>query len=173
MLTNRDDASDTNHQRTTGAAAMARSAVKNPLQVLVNAIDNDPTMPTERLFQTWWGAVKDDEDLMRAVGRHAFHNMLASLDRDKRKARERRRGQRAVSKAAVAMIKDRIRSVVLMDLLLPNGKKLRDSTFAECSAAGGWFKQLATRGKPSQIVGKVLTEADLQKISAVRKRRAA
>jgi hypothetical protein len=39
-------------------------------------------------------------------------------------------------------------------------------TFAECAKARGWFATLAKMGKPTQIVGKVLSEADLHKVRA-------
>jgi hypothetical protein len=98
---------------------------------------------------------------------HAFTNLLTSLDRDKRAAVARQRGKREAAKAreAIARLTSRIRNVVLMDLVLPNGKKLRNATFSECSAAGGWFKLVATKGKLSQIVGEVLSEQDLKEIA--------
>ena len=143
---------------------MLRTAKKNPEQLLAEIKSGDPTAGIDRLFKDWWAVVLDDDDYLLAVGRHSFHNMLASLDRDTRRARDQRRRIKAEYRAAINLGKDRIRTVVLMDLQLPSGKKLRDATFAECGAAGGWFKVLATKGKPSQVVGKVLTEQDLQKL---------
>lgn len=151
----------------TGAAGMARRGKKSPLQVLVDIIDGDPSADVQRLFRQWWNVVSADDDLLQAAGWHAFHNMLASLDRDRRKTKDRKRQSKKAQadfRDRVEGIKDKIRAAVLMDLTLPSGKKLRDATFAECSKAGGWFKVLATKGKPSEIVGEKMSEADLQKI---------
>ncbi len=58
-----------------------------------------------------------------------------------------------------------IRDICIMDLILPNGKAVRDSTFADCARAGGLFVRLAAKapkGKPNAIVGKVLTDKQAQ-----------
>lgn len=136
------------------------------MQVLVDLVESDPTADNDRLFKSWWPIVQDDEDLLLAVARHAFTNMASALDRDRRKSTRKRRPEHHVQaeRVAVAKISERVRNIVLMELTLPNGKKLRQASFKECSAAGGWFKLLACKGKPSEIVGKVLTEDDLRKI---------
>ncbi len=53
--------------------------------------------------------------------------------------------------------------VILLDMVQPNGKKLRDCTGIYCTQAGGWLTEvgrIAGRG----LVGKVLTEARLKKL---------
>lgn len=150
----------------TGAAATRRVAKKNPMQALVDLLDSDPTANADRLFRKWWPVILADDDYLIAVGRHAFANFLTSLDRD------RRRGARQTSntemhkerQAAARRLTKHVHRIVLLDLMLPNGKKLRESTFAECSAAGGWFKMVAAKGRPSEIVGQVLNEGDLRKL---------
>jgi hypothetical protein len=81
---------------------------------------------------------------------------------------EVRAAERIVRKADVEQeavrIARRVRNMVLMDLVLPTGKKLRESTFADCAKAGGWFSEIAKHGKPNQAVDKKLTEDDLQNI---------
>ena len=54
--------------------------------------------------------------------------------------------------------------VILMNLPMPNGKLLRDCTFAESSKFGGWFVTIAKYGKPTEKIGKKLTETDLQNL---------
>lgn len=61
-------------------------------------------------------------------------------------------------------IKARAVEMVLLDIVLPTGKALRDSTFAECAKAGGWFSAIAKRGAPSKIVGKTMSEAQVHKV---------
>jgi hypothetical protein len=53
---------------------------------------------------------------------------------------------------------------ILLDLTLPGGKALRDATFAECRQAGGFFTRIAKLGKPDEIVGKKLTDAQVAKV---------
>lgn len=61
-------------------------------------------------------------------------------------------------------IKARVRNVVLLNLELPNGKTLRQSTGAECAKAGGFFAEVAKHVKATEVVDKHLTETDLQNI---------
>jgi hypothetical protein len=57
-----------------------------------------------------------------------------------------------------------VSNIVLMNLELPNGKALKDSTFSECAKAGGFFSKVAKMGKPNAIVGKTMDEAALRKV---------
>jgi hypothetical protein len=57
---------------------------------------------------------------------------------------------------------DRAARLILMDLMLPNGKPLRDCTGDECAKAGGWFASIAGQVKPDDIVGKVLSEEQVR-----------
>lgn len=67
---------------------------------------------------------------------------------------------------ALAEMKAKVRGVILLDLVLPNGKALRDATGAECAKAGGFFAEVAKTIKPTQVVDRHLKEADLQNIRA-------
>lgn len=70
------------------------------------------------------------------------------------------------TQSAFADLKAKIRDVILLDLTLPNGKALRQSTGAECTKAGGFFAEVAKHVKPRQVVDRHLTEAELQNIRA-------
>jgi hypothetical protein len=54
--------------------------------------------------------------------------------------------------------------IILMNLVMPNGKMLKDSTFAECADIGGWYAKIASRVAPEEVVGNVLSEEQLRKI---------
>jgi len=58
-------------------------------------------------------------------------------------------------------IKEAIKST-LMDHVLSNGKALRFATFGDCATEGGWLSAIARHGKAHEVVGKRLTESDLQ-----------
>lgn len=64
------------------------------------------------------------------------------------------------------MVKSSIRQVILLDLVMPNGKLLRDANGADCVKAGGFYAEIAKHLKPTQIVDKHLKEGDLQNIRA-------
>jgi hypothetical protein len=50
---------------------------------------------------------------------------------------------------------------LLLDLPMPNGKRLRDCTGDDCRHFGGWFLALATKVGPTNLVGDVLSEQEV------------
>ena len=56
----------------------------------------------------------------------------------------------------------------LLDLMLPNGKTLRDCTGRECremgEKVGDWLLKVSSRVKPDQLVGDALQEADVRRL---------
>lgn len=80
----------------------------------------------------------------------------------------RRTREEAIARtaAAFAEMKSEIRGILLLDIMLPNGKALRDATGAECARAGGFYAEVGKTLKPQQVVDRHLTEADLQNIRA-------
>jgi hypothetical protein len=145
-----------------GAAVVRRIAKKSPMELLVSIVDGDPTADKERLFRKWLEAVREDDEYEMAVFRYAFANLENALGRERRRPPIVRHplqtGRAHVQAAAEKMVV----SVILMNLTLPGGKLLRDATFKECAQAGGWFSRVSKRGKPNQVVGKILTEDQLR-----------
>ena len=62
---------------------------------------------------------------------------------------------------------DQRAQIKLLDLMLPNGKALRECTGSDCRKLsykmGSWLAKVADHVKPNQIVGDVLQEADIRK----------
>lgn len=154
------------HART-GSAAVSRVAARNPMGILSHLREQSPKASAEILFLKWRDEIKDDEDMLSAALHHAFTNMLTAIDRMSKKSLRGRvitEAEREKQETDVNQIIKTVKKVVLMSLILPNGKALRYCTFAECAAAGGWFAKVAKLGKPNQIVGTVVTEEQLAKI---------
>jgi hypothetical protein len=71
------------------------------------------------------------------------------------------RPQRRVSAADLAAADQRLRTVVLLDLVEANGKRLGDCTAGELRALGGWRIKIADRiGDDSAIVRERISEAE-------------
>lgn len=94
--------------------------------------------------------------------------LAAAIAEIKKPELVRRTMEEATARTAIAFneMKAKLRSVVLLDLLLPDGKALRDATGAECAKAGGFFADVAKALKPSQVVDRHLSEGGLQNIKA-------
>lgn len=81
------------------------------------------------------------------------------------KARKMRDEPSESEKTQLAM-KDKIASVVLLDLMLPDGSLLRNATGAQVAKYEGFIGAIGKLLKPTQVVGRHLSEADLQNIRA-------
>lgn len=76
---------------------------------------------------------------------------------------ERVKEQRAREEEAVKKAKSLIASR-LLDHVMPNGKLLRDCTGGECMEAGDMFAKIGKKVGKNNVVGDVLTAADIVKL---------
>jgi hypothetical protein len=145
-----------------GAAANRRTAQANPMSLLRKLRENDKTGSMAVVLKKWKQQIIDDTEMLDAALVYAGTNYWHSLEQDEKKQIPLKTRQ-AQAQQAEALAQE-VRQIVLMDLLLPNGKQLRNATFADCQKAGGWFLRIAKKGRPHQVVGNVLTEEQLRKI---------
>jgi hypothetical protein len=144
-----------------GASFVAKRSEVNPRELLIGIIEQtDDIKDKDALFDQFREAIQDDERYQRAIDWYFFVNMYDYLvtSRNQKPSPQ----EQAKRQAAVDNIKQQITKVVLLNFVLPNGKALRDCTFADCAKAGGWLAKVAAKGKPNQIVGKVLGENELR-----------
>lgn len=114
-------------------------------------------------FEAFWNMVKDNEAILRSVAQYYFANTSRSLV-----VPPAPRAARPLIEAMKAEIKARATKMVLLDLMLPNGKKLRDTTGGECAdlgvKVGAWLANLAARVPVDELVGQVLEETEVRQI---------
>jgi radical SAM superfamily enzyme with C-terminal helix-hairpin-helix motif len=135
----------------------ARRWEHGPFAVIQELITKSPKADKKTLFEQFREVLAQDETYQRAVDWYYFGNMYDYLTTNRNKHRSR---NKSAQRAIVDKLKQR-----LLDLILPNGKALRDATFAECATAGGWFTKVSKLGKPQQIVGKIVSEEQLKAIT--------
>lgn len=147
----------------TGASFIAHTTENNPRDLIIELVRENPSADRKTLFEKFRDLIRGEDDYQRAVDWYFFVNMHDYLvtNRNKRQVAPR---DAARERQQIDEIKQRVVNMVLLDLVLPNGKRLRECTFAEVAKAGGWFAKIAKKGKPNQIVGKVLTEEQLRAI---------
>lgn len=137
----------------------------NPRDVLKNIIEKNQQASKEKLLEIFTQTMfkKDNHALIETIIEYWFANNLNSLLHSD----DSLKGQ--FIKPHVKKIKEQIRErikiaagVILMDMVMPNKKKLRDCSGAECAAVGGWLSVVAIRMSPSAIVGKTFSEQDMR-----------
>lgn len=155
----------------TGTTGAKRQSWKhdNPRDVLINIIDEDPQASKEKLLETFTETVlgKGNRGLLETIIEYWFANNLYSLLNSDIRLRK------GFINPRVAKIKKQIHErikiaagVILMDMIMPNKKRLRDCSGAECAAVGGWLSIVAARMQPSAIVGKTFKEDEIRAMLA-------
>lgn len=150
------------HQGTYGAKVQSWRRA-NPRELLRRLLDENPNDDKAALFEIFWSEISEEAstDLLKSVAEYWFANNYHSLT-----------GHAAVRPLArkseiKALIEKRIieeARVMLLDMMMPNGKYLAQCTKEECTVFGGWLKAVASKLTPNQEVGAVLSEDELRAI---------
>lgn len=135
----------------------------NPRDVLNRIIEAMPGASRESVLAALRDAVKEPaaELHLDAIIEYWFANNYRALTEPRRPPAG---PSTAMVAEAKATIKQRAERMVLLDMILPNGKALREATGRDCKRAGGWLRAIAQRIKPNERVGDVLTESDVRKL---------
>ncbi|GEM_PF-5131432 len=145
----------------------------NPRDLLKRLIEENPGADKATIHKTFRDEVRgeDGEEYLDSVIEYWFSNNYHSLV-DPAPRRERPAAQKTDRVAEIReKVKTRIRQeaqIILLDMVLPNGKPLRECTGTECSQlgtkVGAWLTKIAGKVKPSEVVGDVLDEAQVRKL---------
>lgn len=154
------------HMDTPGVRGHTRSTWRDVMHLrgmLLMLITEHPDASRDELEGFYLAKAEMVPALVEEALRRAFDNDLAQIN----KAPRPRKPPQPVSEDAIVEAIEKIRTIVLLDLVQPNGKKLRDCTGADVRAfeaqMPSWFKAIAAKVKPEEIVGEVLSEAELRK----------
>lgn len=71
----------------------------------------------------------------------------------------------AKAKAVVEAVVEAKARQLLLDVVTPNGKPLKECSGKELTHMGSWMSKIGAAIKPNQIVGKVLNEAQVRRLS--------
>lgn len=133
----------------------------NPREILLGVINKMPGRERQEIFDEFWEKVKLDEAILMTIAGYWFtNNYYSLLDESGTRKKLNPLNIDEIKKT----IKRRAAAIIFLDMVLPTGKKLRNSTGRECSKAGGLFLAIAKKVKPTDIVGRKLSEADVKKI---------
>ena len=144
-------------------------------------LKNDPDGSRKDHFKAFLAEVSSDPKLIEALAEDYFERMYArwkiqrigkshsivgtpATERRAEQSRAQRQNVKNMVSETVGRITNRINRIVLMEMTMPNGKRLRDCTGAELTRFGGFYSEVARHLKPSQVVDKHMNESDLQAI---------
>lgn len=153
--------------------------------LLKSIIVNEPTISEASAKQQMWEQIKDSQGLFRLLYDNWFNANWFRYEPEVKEIITEVPGKPPVVGTSVVVMRKRqgatretkfqrkvvakklikqFSGVILMNLPMPNNKLLRDCTGTECARFGGWFKLIAKAIKPTEKVGKQLSETDLQNL---------
>lgn len=142
----------------------------NPRELLHRLIAEHPKADEDKWRRLFWREVQGDEALIRSIVEYWLDNNLRSMLAGDRRAAARKQtaADVAVETATVkAKVRERVRKeakILLLGLLMPNGKPLRHCTGDDCRKFGGWLAGVARAVPAKKQVGDVLSEGDVRKL---------
>lgn len=141
---------------------------KNLSELLRSEIRDNPRGSEAEIRQACFDRCVGDPDLIGALFSYWFGNsfrdfaVIGGSQQSTAVVNVRRTQQ---TREAIETVKQTMRAC-LMDHALSDGTPLRSATFAQCAFESNWMAAVAKVGRASEVVGKQLTEQDLQNIRA-------
>lgn len=150
--------------RSTGASFVAGKLESNPLDLVSEAIEKNPTGTRAEQFEAFRELLDQHSDAyQRAVDWYFFLNMHSYnfTNRNGKSEAVDRSIRRTRQSEMVESIKAQI---MLLDLAMPNGKPMRACTGAEMAKFGNRYQRIAEKVGKVRTVGMVLDEEQVRKI---------
>lgn len=139
-----------------------------PRDVVERLIRDFPDAERGELFDKFRMKIAENEAQQRAIDWYFFVNMHDYLTTNRNRkpyARESSPDRAAQQRAHIDNLKARIVDYCLMEHLLSDGQtRLGDATREQVAKENGWMSKIVQKLKPGEIVGKALTEKQLQEM---------
>lgn len=146
------------------------------MALLVQIDAANPTFDREQRCEEWIDQLLDHEDLLRAYLKSTFSMLDSRLHPTKVRLTPRQKKAKEVKQAAKLskMQQQGAKHFMVVGYLqfpMPNGKLFRDCTIGEARKMApkiGGLMNIITKltGKPTDVIGKVYTDAQLKKLAA-------
>ena len=136
-----------------GGPTVHKTEQSNPTEIIVRLRKKHPRYTRDQIEERFLAEIAGDEDLVTPCLKYYFLNAWRGL--------EVRAKPNPVSSDKIALAAQRLRSVIISDLIMPNGKKIKDCTGTEMRTFGNFgieVAQIVKRG----VVSKFLDETELR-----------
>jgi hypothetical protein len=157
----------------TGAKRQSWKAA-SPRDLLAKVVERYPNS-NERFIRDMWERLIDEDSsgkYLAVVKEYWFANNYRSLviaspvDKPKRDAAIQRKAA-AIKTGITAKIEEKAK-IILLDMVMPNGEKLRHCKISYCRKIGPklgrFFTEIGRKYKPSEVVGQVLSEEEARQM---------
>jgi hypothetical protein len=143
-----------------------------PRAVLARLMEANPSASRDAIAALFWEEVREDFDCLKAITlEYWLPNNYLQLTKPRPKQSSGSRSFAQAQASVKSAIKKKVETgikIALLQMEMPNGKKLSNCTGRECAQlstkVGSWLERVAAKLKPSEIVGDKLSESDLRRL---------
>jgi hypothetical protein len=142
----------------------------SPRKLLREIIEDDPKGGEAAWRTAFLAAINKELDGVDLTGTYTEACVLYSLDNallalmPQYETKGRRAAQKAKTATAVENAQTRSQAILLLHLIMPNGKPLGQCTGADCKRFGGWYAKLAELVPARKQVADVLNESKVREL---------
>jgi len=153
-----------------GLAATKQTWRKNTVrEIVAEIVSANPKATEGQLRREFRNAVRNDEDYFLAVADYSFDAAFRALSvqRERQRPSAEDRAIRAAAAAANAAahaktVKGIQEQLLLLNLEMPNGKRMRFCTGEEMTKFGTAYQRIAKKVGKTKMVGQVLGEKEVR-----------
>ncbi len=149
-----------------GGPAISKTERVSAANVMFSIIDEMPDATSGQCVTAFYERLRDDEDYVKAALIHLGYSTFYNIRRNSPAAQKKATKRAAQIRQTATKLAGAIRSAILLETVMPNGKPLAECTGKECAKFGGWLSKIAAKIRPADKVGAVLSEVQVRKLFA-------
>ena len=136
---------------------------KDVRELVVRLIEGHPRATRHDLIRLFKEQMREDDDYLDAAADYVVTNAMNALElaqgRQKRAQPEAKAKVEAEAKSMVQTIKDQI---IVLNLEMPNGQRMRYCTGAQMEKFGGAYSRIGKKVGKTKRVGEVMNEKQVK-----------
>ncbi len=137
---------------------------KDVRELVIRLVESNPRATRHEIIKLFKEQMREDDDYLDAAADYVVTNAMNAIElaQAKRK-RSSTRPTRAETDAKVESMAETIKEqIIILNLEMPNGKRMRYCTGEEMARFGGLYARIAKRVGKTKRVGEVLSEAQVR-----------
>ena len=154
-------------QRVGYHAATRQSWQRDSIRAAIAELrDKSPDATEGDLIKLFAERMREDDDLFNAAAEYAVINAVNSITRTSSVGRPPTQHEERASRAKqqLAVVENIKEQIMMLNMEMPNGKRMRWCTGSEMTKFGGAFTKIGKRVGASKMVGSVLDEKQVRQI---------
>ncbi len=153
----------------TKGATRARREMLDPINLVLRIMKNHPQADVDRICSLVRDALDGpDAKYQRCFNdyctRNHFNRLVETSGHDRKESKRKESKRDETKKEEEKILTEIKRQVLLLNLEMPNGKRMRYCTGAEMERFGDAYRRIASKVGKTKMVGSVLSENEVRSL---------